>query len=167
MTRVWNWCKLQFYGFRDNISGRYHISASLTSPFIDNQQVSLPFLIDSGSSLTFISYIAARMVGVKYDKLPPSSLDQMINGNLPAVTLPIGAILFTMPGNKTVINEILTNIYVHRPVITNEQDEVNASMLLPILGMDFLGRYRLTLQNDFCILERWEISISGCDLTIS
>ena len=73
---------------------------------------------------------------------------------MPAVALPIGAVSFTLSDQKTVIHEILTEIHVHTPIINSPQDETNALMLPPVLGMDFLSRYRLTLQNDFCILER-------------
>ncbi|MPZ08361.1 MAG: hypothetical protein GEU26_18430 [Nitrososphaeraceae archaeon] len=145
---------MQLYGFRNPTTGRYHIFGNLTSPFINNLQNSLPFLIDSGSTLTFISYGAAQIVGVQQEKLPKESFGKMINGTMPAVALPIGAISFTLPDQKTVIHEILNEIYVHTPVINSQQDEINALMMPPVLGMDFLSRYRLTLQNDFCILER-------------
>ena len=127
---------------------------NLTSPFINNQQNLLPFLIDSGSSITFISHGYAQLIGVFLDKLPSSSHRKMINGIMPAVTLPIGAVLFTLPDKKTVVSEILNEIYVHTPTVNSIQDEINASAMSLVLGMDFLSRDRLTLQNDFCILER-------------
>jgi hypothetical protein len=145
---------LQLYGFRNPKTGRYHIFGNFSSPFIPNLDNSLPFLIDSGSTLTFISYGAAQVVGVQQEKLPDKSFNQKINGTIPALTLPIGAVSFTLGNQKTVIYEILTDIYVHTPVIDSQQDEINAWILPSVLGMDFLSRYRLTLQNDFCILEK-------------
>jgi hypothetical protein len=48
----------------------------------------------------------------------------------------------------------MPRIYVHKPAVKTRQDAVNASNIPSVLGIDFLSRYRLTLQNDFCILEK-------------
>jgi hypothetical protein len=100
--------------------GRYYIIGNLTSPFINNLQNSIPFLIDGGSTLTFISYMHAQLLEVQFNRLLSESV-QTINGTVPAVTLPIGSVSFTLPDMKAVIHEILNEIYIHVPVVNTRR----------------------------------------------
>ena len=40
------------------------------------------------------------------------------------------------------------------PIITNREDEKKVALIPSILGLDFLNRYRLTIQNSSIILEK-------------
>ena len=145
---------MQLYGVRNHSDGRYYILANVYSLYVANPLKSIIFLIDSGSTLTSISYVDALLIGIDFSKLQEVSKIEMINNVAPALVIPIGAISLTLPDNKSVISELMPRIYVHKPAVKTRQDAVNASNIPSVLGIDFLSRYRLTLQNDFCILEK-------------
>jgi hypothetical protein len=73
---------------------------------------------------------------------------------MPTLVIPEGGLAFKLPNNRSIITEFLDYILIHNPIITNREDEKKVALIPSILGLDFLNRYRLTIQNSYIILEK-------------
>ena len=78
----------------------------------------------------------------------------MLNVTMPTLVIPEGGLALKLPNNRSIITEFLDNILIHNPIITIRDDEKKVALIPSILGLDFLNRYRLTIQNSYIIFEK-------------
>ena len=145
---------MQLFGYRNLFTGYYYIQANLISEYHKNQLRPITFLIDTASQSTSISYIDSLSLDFKRDILQSGKSIGMLNVTMPTLVIPEGGLAFKLPNNRSIISEFLDYILIHNPIITNRDDEKKVALIPSILGLDFLNRYRLTIQNSYIILEK-------------
>jgi hypothetical protein len=145
---------LQLFGYRNYSNGYYYIQANLISEYHKNQLRPITFLIDTTSQVTSISYNDSLSLDFKRDILQSGKSISMLNVTMPTLVIPEGGLALKLPNNRSIITEFLDNIFIHNPIITNREDEKKVDLIPSILGLDFLNRYRLTIQNSYLILEK-------------
>ena len=103
---------------------------------------------------TSISYNDSLSLDFKRDILQSGKSISMLNVTMPTLVIPVGGLALKLPNNRSIITEFLDYILIHNPIITNREDEKKVALIPSILGLDFLNRYRLTIQNSYIILEK-------------
>ena len=145
---------MQLFGYRNYSNGYYYIQANLISEYHKNQLRPITFLIDTASQVTSISYNDSLSLDFKHDILQSGKSISMLNVTMPTLVIPVGGLALKLPNNRSIITEFLDYILIHNPIITNREDEKEVALIPSILGLDFLNRYRLTIQNSYIILEK-------------
>jgi hypothetical protein len=140
--------------YKDFSTSYYFIQGNLISAYNQNTLKTISFLIDTGSQITSISFNDAMLLGIDLNKLQSSTRVNIINTSMPSLILPGSGLAFVLPNKISMIIEPFNQIYVHNPMIMTSQDYDRIAWIPSTLGLDFLSRYRLTLQDTYCILEK-------------
>lgn len=115
---------------------------------------SISFLLDTGCQRTQISYNDVLNLGIPYALLPDGGPSKMINGTVPTKIHPSCGLSFVLQDNKSLITEMFPEMLLHNPTFTNPTEYKRIMTIPSLLGLDFIGRYKLTLQGSYAILEK-------------
>jgi len=143
---------LQLIGTKDRFTQSYYILGYLNTNFNTIKQP-IKFTISITTKNTNISYKDAISIGLDLSKLKDEE-PQNKYVMLPRKIIPEGSIIFMSATMKTGVIEFFRQISVDSPTITSVKDMQDYSLVPSVLGRDILKGYKITLQEDYIILEK-------------
>ena len=143
---------MQLIGTKDRFTQSYYILGYLNTNFNTIKQP-IKFTISITTKNTNISYKDAISIGLDLSKLKDEE-PQNKYVMLPRKIIPEGSIIFMSATMKTGVIEFFRQISVDSPTITSVKDMQDYSLVPSVLGRDILKGYKITLQEDYIILEK-------------
>jgi hypothetical protein len=134
---------LKFLGYKPPFMGGYFILATVAST--KSQVIKIPFLIDTGCTVTTICYNDAVKMDIDFDKLVFDIPISVADGNELLVSK-LENIFIVFESDNTFLTEKLDKIYV-KPFYTKKDT-------MSLLGLDIIERFSLKYIGNIVTLER-------------
>jgi hypothetical protein len=134
---------LKFLGYKPPFMGGYFIPATVAST--KSQVIKIPFLIDTGCTVTTICYNDAVKMDIDFDKLVFDIPISIADGNEILVSK-LENIFIVFESDNTFLTEKLDKIYV-KPFYTKKDT-------MSLLGLDIIERFSLKYIGNIVTLER-------------
>ena len=136
---------MKLYGYRLPDTSAYCIKAELKS--VNPKIKSLPtyFLIDTGCSITTLSFNDFKKANLDVEILSEPITISTANGNIDVRKI-TGAAIFFHGGNFSLC-ERLNKVHVKSDIDNSEND-------ISLMGLDILSRYQIKYEKDYVILIR-------------
>lgn len=143
---------MQLIGTKDRFTQSYYILGYLNSNF-NTIRKPIKFTISITTKSTNISYKDAINIGLDLSKLKDEESQNKI-GAPPRKIIPNGSIIFMSIAMKTGVIEFFKQISVDSPTIASVKDMQDYSLVPSVLGRDILNGYKISLQEDYIVLEK-------------
>lgn len=136
---------MELYGYRLPDTSAYCIKAELKS--LNPKIESLPtyFLIDTGCSITTLSFNDFKRTNMDFENLSESITISTANGNIDVRKI-TGVAIFFHGGNFSLC-ERLNEVHVKSYIDNSEND-------ISLIGLDILSRYQIKYEKDYVVLIR-------------
>jgi hypothetical protein len=137
---------LLLFPFKGHNPGLYYIQGYLQSQYNPKPLQSIPFLIDSMTPNSSISFADALNLGI--------NTEQLMDRDEFTKILPNCSLFFILLNQQSVIFEIFSQMNIQYIIPSSAKEHNVVSAVPSVLGMDFLSRYRLIYKDSEMILEK-------------